>query len=1107
MKRIHIFFNLFFLFSTILSAQTDETIFNRYTVNEGISQSSISCLLQDSEGYIWFGTQNGLNRFNGYSFERYCPDPEDTTSISHGWIYSITEDAEGNIWVGSRGGLNKFDKKKATFEHIPAKQGKNSLFSNLVYGVAYHDGFIYVNTPPVLNVVNVKTKQIIQYKNNIYLEKRAGSFEKGFPIFVDRQKNVWIATPKGLSKFISAAKKFNNYYHYADDNSSIPDDYINAIYQDKQGEIWIGTSNGLCRYDPSTDTFIRIENKFKNNSIQTILQDNNGNFWLGTYGGGLNFVIFDTKKTRILDTKNYSNDLNDEKTIINDVVSCLYQDHSHIIWIGTFLGMNALDMKPKKFLLYKKTESEHSINLLDNFIASVYKDKNEILWIGNWGKGLNLLNTKTGHVKQYAPNLPGKQKIVNGYVHVIFKDPDDNMWIATRNGIQVLNLKDSSFVDLNDYFKIEGLPEFRNTRIRKLFRDSRDNIWVGSNSGLYKISRENREVYPYLNNSNPYSISDNLIYDILETKAGKFWIGTVNGLNFYDPSTESFTRYFNDPHNLKSLSSSMIINLLMDHDENLWIGTNCGLNLLKKGSSSFIHFSRKDGLPDDYIYNMIEDSSNKIWFSTNGGIGVIDTKTKRISSFKHESGLQGLEFGGGAYFKSEAGEFFFGGTNGLNSFYPNIMPTNNFIPPVVITSFEKSNDKGKEKKIVKSGDVVELSYSDYEIVIEFAALDYTNTKANQYAYKMEGLSSDWISTDNRNFVTFSKLPPDKYTFSVRGSNNDNKWNTTGASITIIIHPPFWRTWWFYSLCIIIIAGTIVFLFKLRERALLNEKNLLEAKVKERTEEVVYQHEQIEKQKDELIKKNIKITDSIDYAKQIQDAFLPSVDQIKQIFPESFILFMPKDIVSGDFYWLHTKTGKVLFAVADCTGHGVPGAFMSLISINLLNEIMERKVTTVPSEILETLRSQLTTSFKQKKGEERRQNGLDVALCSFDPSTYELSYAGAKNSLYLFRNNTFTEIKADKHTVGMFQEQANNKFTNHTLKIEKGDVIYLFTDGFADQKGGPLNKKYYYLPFQQLCIRIQDMSMEEQKQELEKVITDWKGNIEQIDDILIMGIRF
>ncbi len=1107
MKDIRIFFNLFFLFSTTLLAQTDEVTFNHYTVNSGISQSSISCILQDSEGYIWFGSQNGLNKFNGYSFERYYHNPLDSTTLSHGWIYTITEDGDGNIWVGSRGGLNKFDKKKAIFERIgSSKDMKNALFSDLVYGITYHDGSIFVNTPPALNILNIKTKQIVQYKNSLDIEKRTGSFEKGFPILIDKKENVWISSPKGLSKFNLVTKKFRNYYHYPDDVSSLPDDYINAIYEDKQGEVWIGTQNGFCRYDQMTGKFIRFENALKNSSVLSILQDKKGNFWFGTSGGGLNFVKLDNEKKVVLSMENYSNDINDDRTIINDMVSCLYEDQSHIIWVGSFTGLNTLDRKPKKFKLYAKTKSNHSIDLLDNLIASIYKDKNDILWIGNWGKGLNLYDRKTGHVTHYSPSLTGKHNIVNGYVHVIFRDPDNNMWIATRNGIQVLNVKDSSFVNLNDFFKIEGLPEFRNTRIRKLYKDSKKNVWIGSNIGLYKIDHTTKKVSSYLNSDNPNSISDNLIYDIIERKDGKLWIGTVKGLNLYDPATNTFVRYFNDPHNHQSISTNMCINLLIDADESLWIGTNCGLNVLKKGSTEFIHYTKKDGLPDEYIYSMLEESG-KIWFSTNGGVGVLDIKLNRVSSYTNENGLQGLEFSGGAYFKSETGELFFGGGAGLNSFFPGVMPVNDFVPPIVITSFEKSSEGGKEKKIVKNGDVVELSYSDYEVVIEFAALDFTNSRANNYAYKMEGLSDKWISTGNRNFVTFSKLPPDKYTFSVTGSNNDNVWNKRGATITIIINPPFWRTWWFYTICVIIVLSIVILLIKLRERSLLNEKKLLEEKVQERTEKIVFQNEEIEKQKNELIKKNIKITDSIDYAKKIQDAFLPDPNQLQKIFPDSFVLFMPKDIVSGDFYWLHTKTDLVLFAVADCTGHGVPGAFMSLISINLLNEIMDKKLSNIPSEILGILRLRIIDTLTQTKGEEKRQNGLDIALCAYDPVKKELSFAGAKNPLYHFRKNEFKEIKADRQTVGMFYTQEENQFTNHTLPIEKGDVIYIFSDGFADQKGGTSNKKYYYQPFKELFQRIHTLSMDEQKKQLEQEIISWRGNNEQIDDILIMGIRF
>ncbi|HSH67333.1 MAG TPA: two-component regulator propeller domain-containing protein, partial [Bacteroidia bacterium] len=502
------------------------------------------------------------------------------------------------------------------------------------------------------------------------------------------------------------------------------------MYIDKQNELWIGTNNGFCKYDQASDKFIRFENNFRNNRILSILQDHKENFWFGTFGGGLNMVTFDKYQTRILNVSNYSNNINDEKTLVSDVISTLFEDRSHIMWIGSFLGLNKLDLKPKKFVLYKKTELPNSIDLFDNFIASIYKDRNDILWVGNWGKGLNLVDLKTRHVTHYSPSLTGKHKIVNGYVQVIFKDPDNYMWIGTRNGIQVLNPKDSSFINLNAFFNLSGLPEFTNVRIRKIYADSKKNIWICCDNGLYELNYETKKINTFLTKNDKNSISDNLVYDIIERKDGKLWIATVNGLNLYDPASNTFKHYFDDPSSMNSLSSSMTTCLLLDRDGDLWIGTNSGLNQLKKGSDHFIYFSKKDGLPDEYIYNIVEDESGRIWFSCNRGIASLNKKTKRVVTYNNEDGLQGLEFNGGACFQSETGELFFGGVSGLNSFYPNIMPINSFVPPVVITSFEKSNDSGKEKRIVHDKDVIELSYNDYEIVIEFAALDYTNSKAN-----------------------------------------------------------------------------------------------------------------------------------------------------------------------------------------------------------------------------------------------------------------------------------------------------------------------------------------------------------------------------------------
>ncbi|MFC2104704.1 two-component regulator propeller domain-containing protein, partial [Bacteroidota bacterium] len=860
MKKISLLTALLITYCSlfIVQAQINDVKFEHYTVDDGLSQSNIYCVFQDSEGYLWFGTQAGLNKFDGYSFKKHYHNPLDVSSLSNGWIYSITEDASGNIWLATRSGLNKFTKKICEFTRFSSQAGNsNSIYSNLVYGVNRYDKYIVINTPPVLSLMNTETEEIIHYVNNLDINKQAGSLY-ALQVITDRQNNIWMATPIGLAKFSMQEKKFENYFHSHDDTTSLSDNGIITIYEDNQGDIWIGTVEGLHKYNTKENNFIRFEIKLKDNPVLSIIQDNSGSFWIGTYGDGLYKIILDKDKRKIVQVFNYSNNPNDENSLSDDRIFSLYLDKSNILWIGTSLGINKLDMKPKKFRLYKKTEAENSVNLIGNSIASVYKDKNNTLWIGNWGNGLNILIRKTGEVVHFSPDLHGKQKIVDGYVHVIFKDSKENVWISTRKGIQIFNKSDSSFTDLSDFLKINGLPEFQDVRINRIFEDSQNNIWIGSANGLFKIDQQNKKVDAYFAGNSSNSISDNLVYDITEDKNGALWVATNNGLNYYNPSSITFSQYFHNPNIKNSISNNGIQGLLMDSDGDLWIGTTSGLNLMKDGTSEFIYYSKKDGLPDEHIYDIIEDNSGKIWLSTNRGLAVLNKKTNKIESYDNEDGLQSLEFNNGASFKAEDGELFFGGLSGLNSFYPDSMPVNEFIPPIVLTSFEKSGKEGKVKKTVQDGDTLEVSYKDYEFVIEFAALDYTSTKKNQYTYRMKGLSDNWIKLGNRNFVAFSKLPPDKYTLSVRGSNNDGIWNMEGASITIIIKPPWWRTIIAYVIYIVLILTIIGIYIKVREKRLRATKKSLEEKVKKRTAEVVSQKMEIEEKNAELQTSNEEI---------------------------------------------------------------------------------------------------------------------------------------------------------------------------------------------------------------------------------------------------------
>nr|MBA3705642.1 SpoIIE family protein phosphatase [Bacteroidota bacterium] len=357
----------------------------------------------------------------------------------------------------------------------------------------------------------------------------------------------------------------------------------------------------------------------------------------------------------------------------------------------------------------------------------------------------------------------------------------------------------------------------------------------------------------------------------------------------------------------------------------------------------------------------------------------------------------------------------------------------------------------------------------------------------------------WRPATKQSFEIYSNLAPGKYTFKVIACNNSGVWNVDPASVYINITPPFWQTWWFYGLTMFLMVGMIFTYIKVRERKLIIEKRVLEEKVEERTAEIAEQKKLIEE-------KNNDITASIRYAKRIQVAILPPDDYVKNYLPKTFVLFKPKDIVSGDFYWLSDKKDKILFAAVDCTGHGVPGAFMSIVGHNLLDQIVAEQKLTRPSEILDALNKSVSDTLRQTHTDDHVKDGMDIALCAYDRNTKEFEYAGAFNPMWLIRNGELIETKADKFPIGNLKIGEQKKFTNHSFALIPGDTLYIFSDGFADQFGGPNGKKLKYSVFKNMLLSIQHLSMEEQGIYLDKAIEDWKGKLEQVDDILVIGTR-
>lgn len=1076
------------------SAQNSDLNFDYLSIEDGLSQTAVNCIIQDREGYMWFGTQSGLNKYNGsasYPFEIFQHDLHDTNSLSNNWIFDIAEDKIGNLWVGTLDGLNKLNKNTGNVtRYLHDPYNPSSLNNEEVLGV-YIDskGYVWAKTSDALNKLDTLTGKFTHYiHHRDYFNTSKSNIHS--PIFEDKAGNLWVATLDGLNLFDRSHEKF---ILYNVKNSNISDNYITDIYEDLKGNLWIGTQNGLNKFNYKKRNFKHYfseennANSLSQNHITSIHEDHIGNIWIGTFGGGLN--KFNSRTNQFT---NYRHNKNNARGISHDVIFTIYQDRSNILWVGTYgAGLNKIDLKKKKFQLY----SEQSIGLSSNVIAGIHMDNNSNLWIGTWGNGLNIYNRKTGDIEYYSSELPEPKRIVNDYVHVIFQDSKGKIWLGTRQGINIINPKTRKISTLTDYFKNSSI----NNRVSSIIEDRKGQIWIGTERALYRLNQKTTEITSFQHNTNdPYSISANFIYSIVEDKDGFIWIGTVNGLNKYDPNTGIFHQYKSDVNAVNSISNNTANCVLEDSEGNIWIATSSGLNKYDKKEDKFSIYTTKNGLPSDLVYSILEDNSNRMWFGTGRGLARLDKKSEEIRTYDKDEGLGSLEFNLGASYKGKKGELFFGGTEGLNSFIPDSIKNNPFVPNIVFTYFEKSSNKGRKRLFVENGSEVILSYQDHSFIIEFAALEFTNPKKSNYKYIMEGLDDEWNNIGNRNFATFSNIPAGEYTFRVTGSNNDLVWNEEDAYLTIIVEPHFLKTKWAYLIYILII-GILLYLFiEFRTKSLKEANSILREKQLASLE--------IAKQKEELTIKNKSITDSINYAKRIQEAMMPSKYLFRRLIPEFFILYKPKDIVSGDFYWVTEKNNKIFIAAVDCTGHGVPGAFMSIIGFDLLRNITNDQGIEDPAQILNLLNKGVTETFSKNVEDHTVRDGMDLGLCVIDKNKKIIEYSGAVNPMYLIRDDKIIEVKGNRFSVGMLGHNEEKLFESHSIPYQEDDMIYLFSDGYPDQFGGPLGKKFKYRRFRHSLLSIHKLPAQKQQEYLEDTIENWRGELEQIDDILIIGFK-
>ncbi len=1082
--------------------------FKNLGTDNGLSVGCIQGLMQDKKGFMWFATQDGLNKYDGYEVTVYRNNPKSNSTLSNNDILAIYEDRQGKIWVGTNGGgLEEYNPVLNQFIHHRFNAGdKESISSNTVKCIFEDkEGMLWLGTDNGLNAYDRKTNSFARY----YSKEKCSTCISGNQVYCITQTpdgTIWIGTlDGGLSSYNKKTRYFTQYtipqkfdyqgaYKYMNEYRK----RVFSLYAKNDGILLVGTDGGGLgvfdyqnyQYRDFVDFNVNPNSKgavSENNRIWSIAEDSKGNFWLAAYGGGLIQYNSITQKYSFHLKKN-----NDASSLNSNDVTKVYVDLQDNLWVGTQnAGVNMYFSSSLKFR-HIQNNPEASVSLPNQMVFTIFQDKEDIIWIGTDGGGMFSLDLQSGKITDHNDIL---KHISNKSVLALIKDKDDDLWIGTwGSGLLHYNFKTKK----TETF-LDGDPKY--ATIVSLFQDSYGSVWAGTfEGGIFRFDKNEKSPRKY---SSENGLPDDAIFSIYEDSGHNLWIGSEGGgackkniLDFDKPASK-FSIY-SRKENENTISSDKVFCFYEDTQKNMWIGTSNGLNKIEKASGKMNFWHETDGLPNATIYGIIPDGKGNLWLTTNKGLSRFNPNIENSdgSAFKNfdvKDGLQGMEFNQGAYFKGNKGLIFVGGENGLNVFNPDNIKDNPHIPPVYISSYKRFGKEVELDTSIAGKKYIELDYRDNFFSFDFVALDYLMPSKNKFSYKMEGVDENWSIPSTFRHASYTQLNGGDYIFKVKAANSDGVWNDKPYEIHIRINPPWWKTKWFYTLSIVLITAGVFGFVTYRTASIKKENRILEHKVAERTYE--------------LEQKNKDILSSITYAKRIQEAILPPRDQIFKKLPDSFILYKPKDIVSGDFYWFGEKNNLKIFAVVDCTGHGVPGAFMSMIGHNLLNQIIIENGVVDPGSILNALHSNVQAALKQGVNEINTADGMDVALCVINTATLEIKYAGANRSLVIVNSKSELEkLEGNKFPIGGAQLDTSRNFASHIKTLLKGDTLYMFSDGYADQFGGEKGKKFMVKRFHEFLCSIQDKPMPVQGELLIENIENWRGSYEQVDDILVVGIR-
>lgn len=1109
--------------------------FTTYNTEQGLALSCVRCGYEDKMGNMWFGTEGGgLSRYDGKSFTNFTT----AQGLSNNLVKSIIQDKKGNMWIGTvGGGVSKYDGKLFTSYTTAQGLGNNTVWSiiedrkgNIWFGtedggVSKYDGKSFTTYTTAQGLINNSVRSLMEdNKGNIWLGTEDGGVSiyngKSFVSFSalhgftrkiiwsireDKKGNIWFGTEgDGVSRY--DGKFFTNFTTI----QGLASNKVWSIKEDKSGNLWFGTENGgVSRYDGTFTNFTTAEG-LTNNHVYCIVEDRMGNMWFGTQSGGVSRY----------DGKAFTN-FTASQGFPNNVVMSIKEDSKGSMWFGTY-GNGAYCYDGKSIVNYTTAQG-----LTNNNLYSIIEDKKGNIWFGTEGGGASRYDGKS------FANFTTAQGLANNVILNIKEDKNGNMWFGTYGG--GISKYDGKF--FTSFTTAQGLAHYN---VFSIAEDRTGNMWFGTIGG--GVSRYDGK--SFTNFTARQGLANNTVWSILEDEAGNMWFATAEGLSFLSKDKKQnggpqdlgiFATYKIN----NGLPDNFITNVIQLPNKKIAVGTNKGIavfnpSLPLDGSGRLAEleiYNSGNGYPVKDVnagHNaMYLDSKNVIW----AGTGDEKTAVARIdyNSIHHNTNPPTLVIQKVLINEKDICWYDLNTNHSSNK----TRKDSALIAQQEMMTYGKSLSEHERKLIRQNYSAIKfksiapfypipqdliLPYENNNVSFEFNAIEPSKPYSVNYQYMLEGYDKDWSPVLQKTSASFGNISAGTYTFKVKAQSPEGVWSQP-VTYTFKVLPQWFRTWWAYMLYILIIGGGLYITHRWRTGTFLREKELLEEKVKIRTEQLVNQTEVAESQRiiadtqreiaetqKQLVQEKAKeITDSIHYAKRIQTALLTSHDYIQEHIPdEHFVLFKPKDIVSGDFYWALHHKNKFYIATCDCTGHGVPGAFMSMLNISFLNKVILERGIIEPHEIINHVRDEIISALNPKGSKEISMDGMDAVLCCYDFENMKLTFSSANNVLWLVRNNELIEFKADKMPVGKYSE-AMSPFTLQTINLMKGDVIYTSTDGFPDQLGRN-DKKIMKKNLKEQLLAIHTKPMVEQREYLNAFFENWKGTIEQVDDVCVVGIR-